>query len=121
MWPTFKQSISNALHPSRWKNLNPPQRFDVSVIWLSAVGIIFTGLVLYFTYLQTLDENFEKTAHAGRFNILTAHAISGKITVFTIVDSETQTEYIIYDHSNGIFDNQAILLDTHRKEKENTR
>ena len=120
MWPTFKQSLSNALHPSRWKDLNPPQRFDVSVIWLSFAGILFTSLVLYYTYVQTQEEAFEKTQHPGRFNIVEAHAITKHVTIFTIRDSETSTEYILYDHSIGMFDNQAVLLDIHRG-KEHTK
>jgi hypothetical protein len=121
MWPTFKQSLSNALHPGRWKDLNPPQRFDVSVVWLSFIGIAFTALVLYYSYVQAQDENFEKTNHAGRFNIVNTYAVTKHVTIFTIRDSETCTEYIVYDHSSGMFDNQAVLLDTHKNKKENTK
>jgi hypothetical protein len=120
MWPTFKQSVSDAFHPGRWKELSGIMKVDVLLIWASIFGIIFTSSVLYFAYVQAQDEIFEKTTLTGRFNISDTHAISGKITVFTIRDSDTQTEYIIYDHSNGIFDNQAFLLDV-IKGKENTR
>jgi hypothetical protein len=120
MWATFKQSLSDAFHPGRWKELVGIRKFDIIAVWFSIIGMIFTILVLYFAYVQTLDEVFEKTHLAGRFNISDSHIISGRVTVFTIRDSDTQTEYIIYDHSNGMFDNQAFLLDVH-KGKENTR
>jgi len=120
MWPTFKQSLSDAFHPSRWKELVGIRKFDVIAIWMSFAGMIFTGLVLYYTYVQTQEEVFEKTQHPGRFNIVEAHAITKHVTIFTIRDSETSTEYILYDHSIGMFDNQAVLLDIHRG-KEHTK
>jgi Ni,Fe-hydrogenase I cytochrome b subunit len=119
MWPTFKESISNAFHPSRWSKLNPPQRYDVAVLWLSFIGIIFTGLVLYYSYVQAQEENFEKTTGPSKFNITEVHVITKHVTIFTIRDSENNTEYILYDHSNGMFDNQAVLLDINRGKGEN--
>jgi hypothetical protein len=112
--------MSDAFHPFRWKELAGIRKFDVVLIWVVFFGIMFAGLVLHHAYVQVQDEVFEKTHLAGRFNISDSHIISGRVTVFTIRDSETSTEYVIYDHSNGMFDNQAFLLDVH-KGKENTR
>ena len=119
MWNVFKQTLSDLSHPSRWKTLPPLQKFDVLMMYVSVLGIIFTGFIVYFAYVETFiqvrEESFEKTQYTSRYNIVESYKVAKHITIFTIRDSETQTDYIIYDHSNGMFDNQAILMETKKK------